>query len=559
MRRFAKTMNHQKICAAALVLATVLFITIIYGPTLHYPFFFDDFNSLMNNQGNVSPQLTNPAPSLESLIKQPLRPNRELTWLTFAANYKLTGMNPAGFRIVNFTLHGLCTFLVYLLLALLWQKNNRQKATTDYTICVPALIGALLFLCHPLTLNTVIYISQRFGELASLFYLAGFYAWIKGHSEPETPPRKNWHWGWLFVAGVSFWAALHCKEMAITLPATILFYEIYTKNLTTGTRRKWLIPTSLLALVAALFLVFAWQIGLFNQTWINIGFRSKRLWSPGIHFLSEAKVFFLYWKFLLIPLPDSLSLHHEMQPCSSYFDPASYAAVSGHIALLILALKLRQKAPLIGFGIAWFYLVLAPPYLFLPQRELLVEYKTYLATPGISMIILGLFSLGENFSNLQKRYRFRNCAYAITGCWLIFLSLVTCQRRTSFQNPITIWSDVLVKYPESRRALNNRAVAWLKEGSPQKTLNDFDRLLRKHPDYARGFENRGRLRLYLKDFSGAIRDFNHTLFLLPNEPELQTVRREIENLKKSALTEKSKVKLFNTPQKPGASQPGPQK
>jgi tetratricopeptide (TPR) repeat protein len=237
----------------------------------------------------------------------------------------------------------------------------------------------------------------------------------------------------------------------------------------------------------------------------------------------------------------------------------AYAAVSGHIALFILALKLRRKAPLIGFGIAWFYLVLAPPYLFLPQKELLVEYKTYLATPGISMIILGLFSLGENFSKLRNRYRFRNCIYTITGCWLIFLCLVTGHRRTTFQNPLTIWSDVLVKYPESCRALNNRAVAWLKKGLPQKTLNDFDLLLRMHPDYARGFENRGRLRLYLKDFSGAINDFNRTLTLLPNEPELQTARQEIEDLIKSALTEKSKVKKFNAPQKQGKNQPGPQK
>jgi len=559
MRKSNNTPKRKLICSAALVLAVTVLIVIIYGPSLHYPFFFDDFNSLMNNQGIVSLKLTNPAQLLDSLSTQPLRPNRDLTWLTFALNYKLANMNPAGFRIVNLILHGLCTILVYLMLVQLGQRKNQQNITTGNAFCWPALIGALFFLCHPLALNTVIYVSQRFGGLASFFYLTGFYAWLKGHPEPKIPAGKNWHWGWLFVTGASFWAALHSKEMAITLPATILFYELYSKETNPGSKRKWLIPTLLLTGIAALFLIFAWQIGLFNQTWINIGFCSKRLWSPGIHFLSEAKVFFLYWKLLLIPLPGSLSLHHEFQPCAGHFDPAAYVAVAGHLIILLLALKLRRKAPLIGFGIAWFYLVLAPPYLFLPQRELFVEYKTYLATPGAALIIMGLFSVIKEFTQPQNRYRFRNYAYAITGCWLIFLSLVTCHRRITFQNPITIWSDVLVKYPESRRALNNQAVAWLKKGLPQKTLNDFDRLLRKHPDYARGFENRGRLRLYLKDFSGAIRDFNRTLTLLPNEPELQTARKEIEDLIKSALTEKSKVKLFNTPQEPGANQPGPQK
>ncbi len=515
----------------------------------------------MNSQGIINPQLAQPVVWLKSLSRQPLTPNRDLTWLTFAVNYKLAGMDPAGFRIVNLVLHGLCTILVYLLLALLGRRHSQLKSDNGDKICGSALIGALFFLVHPLALNTVIYVSQRFGGLAAFFYLSGFYAWLKGHPGSKTPTDKdNWQWGWIFVSGAAFWAALHSKEMAITLPATILCYECYTKNLTSENKKhKWLTATLSLTLVAVLFLVFAWKIGLFNGTWINIGFRSKRLWSPGIHFLSEAEVFFGYWKLLFMPLPGSLSLHHELHPCSSYFDPVAYAAVSGHIALLILALKLRRKAPLIGFGIAWFYLVLAPPYLFLPQRELFVEYKTYLAAPGAAMIIMGLLAVFTELAEQLNRRRVRNYAYAATSCWLIFLTLFTGHRRTTFQNPITIWSDVLEKYPESRRALNNRAVAWLKKGLPQRTLNDFDTLLLNHPNYARGFENRGRLRLHLQDYSGAVADFNRTLTLLPNEPELKTTRKEIEDLRKSALSKQPKLDSLNPTRKQNPKPPNPQK
>ena len=548
MGRFAKALNYRLICFAVLILTTALFIAFFYGPALHYPFFFDDFNSLMNNQGIVNPQITSPAPALESLRTQPLRPNRALTWLTFAADYKLTGMNPAGFRIVNYALHGLCTILVYLILGQLWESKHQQVQEAppqpQNKFCGPALAGALFFLCQPLALNTVIYISQRFGGATSFFYLAGFYAWLKGHIKPKAPAAANRNRIWLLLAGVSFWAALHCKEMAITFPVTILFYELYTKDPAPGSKRKLLKPAFLLLLVAMLLLAFAWQIGLFNQAWINIGFRSRRLWSPGIHFLSEVKVFFLYWKQLFVPLPGSLSLHHELQPCSGYFAPLAYAAVCGHLALLVLVFKLRRKAPLIGFGIAWFYLVLAPPYLFLPQRELLVEYKTYLAMPGISIIILGVFLGLEQSTRVRNKNKIKYFTYAVIGCWLIFLTMVTRHRRAVFRDPVTIWTDVLTKYPESRRALNNRAVAWLKKGMPQKTLDDFNILLQKHPDYARGFENRGRLRLYLKDYSGALSDFNHTLKLLPNEPELNAVRKEIEKLRQTAL---SKNAEFNLP------------
>ncbi|MCK5679458.1 hypothetical protein KAI46_01450, partial [bacterium] len=348
------------------------------------------------------------------------------------------------------------------------------------------------------------------------------------------PQQPGPQWLWFIVAGAAFWAAMHSKEMAITLPLTILFYEIYAAPPETNTIRKKLTPIMLILLIPLMFLFFAWQIGLFNQTWINIGFRSKRLWSPSIHFLSESRAFFHYWKLLLIPLPESLSLHHEFQPSPDHLDLGALSAVFGHLALLIFAWKIRRKAPLAGFGIVWFYLVLGPPYLFLPQKELLVEYKTYLAAPGVAILTAGLLTAINDISERRNWLQIRYFIYAIVGGWIFCLTMITYQRQTIFQNPIMIWSDVLEKYPDSRRALNNRAVAWLKQKSPQKALTDLSTLVANHPEYARGFENRGRLRLYLKDYNGALADFDRTLTLLPNEPELQQTIREIEKLKELA-------------------------
>ncbi len=168
--------------AIALAFVIVVLITILYGSGLNYPFFFDDYNSLMNNQGKVNTLIKDPVEALDNLLTHPLRPDRNLTWLTFAASYKLSEMSPLGFRIINLVLHGLCSFLVYLLLAFLMSQHvpPTQSTTENSRVCWPALFGALSFLCHPLALNTVLYISQRFGALAAFFYLFGFYAWLKG-------------------------------------------------------------------------------------------------------------------------------------------------------------------------------------------------------------------------------------------------------------------------------------------------------------------------------------------------------------------------------------------
>lgn len=517
-------------------LVMIILVAILYGPGLNYPFFFDDYNSLMNDQGQISTLIQSPEPALKNLLTKPLRPDRNLTWLSFAASYKLSKMSPAGFRIINFILHGLGSFLLYLLLAHLLYKPDPQKKTKsdDFRICWPALAGALFFLCHPLALNSVLYISQRFGALASLFYLLGFYAWLIGCQKRAENAGRREQFIWFSLAALAFWSALHSKEMAITLPLTILVYELYMRKPQPGSPQKIITLYSLIFLTGAIFFLFAWQIGLFNRSWINIGFYSKKLWSPGIQFLSEARAFFHYWQMLLLPLPQTLSLHHEFSPSPRFLDPAAISAIFGHIILLATAWKIRHRFPLIGFSILWFYLVLGPPYLFLPQKELLVEYKTYLATPGIAIGLCGLLRAIKNYLSDQKKILARRLIYLSIGCWLLLLASITWQRRPVFQSPITLWSDVLQKYPSSRRALNNRAVAHLRNKDPQKALNDLDTLVKNHPNYARGFENRGRLRLYLKDYQGAAEDLQNTLSLLPNEPELKNTINQITELKKRA-------------------------
>ncbi|MBN2809631.1 MAG: hypothetical protein JXR80_09095 [Deltaproteobacteria bacterium] len=525
-----------------LFLTIVISTAILYGPGLDYPFFFDDYNSLMNDQGQVSSMITSPAPALHDLRTYPLRPDRSLTWLSFAISYKLKQMSPAAFRIVNFGLHGLCSFLVYLIIALLLFRHipatdPGAKRSNLSPICWPALFGALFFLCHPLALNTVLYISQRFGAQAAFFYLLGFYAWLMGRRRDSEISLSSRQVLWFLLAGISYWAALHSKEMAITLPLTITVYELYLRQPRPGDRKKLFWLGGMLFLTGAIFFLFAFKIGLFNQSWINIGFRSKRLWSPGIQFLSEARAFFHYWQMLFLPWPQSLSLHHEFLPSPGFSDPAALVAIMGHTILIAAAWKIRRHYPLAGYGILWFYLVLGPPYLFLPQRELLVEYKTYLAAPGAIMLIGNLMAVTlRRIESLHEKNKNRARAGLLlfSAGWLLALSTITWQRLPVFKNQITIWSDVLEKYPTSRRALNNRAVAHLKNKSPEGALNDLNTLVQNYPGYARGFENRGRLRLYLKDYRGAAADLQMTLKLLPDEPELKTTRNQIIRLYKMA-------------------------
>jgi tetratricopeptide (TPR) repeat protein len=530
-----------------LVVAVTAICAVLYGPGLGGPFFFDDFNSLMNVRGETAPQVLNPRLPLQELVKHPLRPDRSLAWLSFAASYHFRRMNPAAFRTVNLVLHGLTALLLYLLLLRLRSASDPDRSQ-ERIFCWPAAAGCLLFLCHPLALNTVLYACQRFGGLATFFYLLGFYDWLKGQEKSsQTTDHKKSRWLWLVLLGAAFWAAVHSKEMAVTLPLTILFYEFYNRDLSpvAGSRRsRWFFILLFIAISAAL-LLFAWQIGLFNRAWINIGFRSKRLWSPWIQFLSESRAFLHYWKLLLLPLPGSLSLHHEFAPAGSNLDPAGLATIAVHLVILAGAWKIRRSAPLVGFGIFWFYLVLGPPYLLLPQRELLVEYKTYLAAPGVAMIACGLPQLLQCRSITAKiPVKYLKALFQVLFWgWLIFLAATTWRHRAVFSSPVSIWSEVLRQSPSSRRALNNRAAAYLRHGDTMRALKDLNHLLRLHPNYARGYENRGRLKLHLGNYRGAAADLARAIRLLPTDPRLDTIRRQLKALRRKALRKAARSRI----------------
>ena len=51
------------------VLMIVITIAILYGPGLEYPFFFDDYNSVMNDQGQISGLIK--SPDQPTGLKQP--------------------------------------------------------------------------------------------------------------------------------------------------------------------------------------------------------------------------------------------------------------------------------------------------------------------------------------------------------------------------------------------------------------------------------------------------------------------------------------------------------
>ena len=114
-----------------------------------------------------------------------------LTWLSFALNYQINGLDPKVFHVTNFILHSLNTALVFLVCFRLMSRLPNREPGKDLSqaraFALPiAFLTALLFGFHPIHVESVAWATERKDVLYSFFYLGAVYVYLGGSP----------HWEW---------------------------------------------------------------------------------------------------------------------------------------------------------------------------------------------------------------------------------------------------------------------------------------------------------------------------------------------------------------------------
>jgi len=136
---------------------------------------------------------------------------RPLTTLSYLFNYAVlgNGTNPTGYHVINFLLHWLNTFLVYLLALRLLRREW------------PAIFAAALWAAHPLLTESVTNIIGRADLLACLAILGGLLMYLRS---TESTGWRRFAW----LAGVAALTAIgiFSKESAVAVMGVIVLYEL---------------------------------------------------------------------------------------------------------------------------------------------------------------------------------------------------------------------------------------------------------------------------------------------------------------------------------------------
>ena len=89
------------------------------------------------------------------------------------------------------------------------------------------------------------------------------------------------------------------------------------------------------------------------------------------YLMTQLRVFVMFLKLFFVPI--GLNLDYDFPLSYSFFhwEVMGSAAILG--GLIVLAIKLREKQPLISLGIAWFFIVLLVN--FVPRANIIFEHK----------------------------------------------------------------------------------------------------------------------------------------------------------------------------------------
>ena len=413
------TAKHLKVAISILLLLVITII--VFSPALKNGFNYDDDIYLKENRFIKSFSLYNVEKLFTSFFAGNYQP---LSVATYLFEYKFFGLNPQPYHFTNIILHLLNCLLVFWLFYLISGRSLR------------AWIVAILFAIHPLRVESVAWISERKDVVYAFFFLCACIAYLYYLKDKE---KKKFY----SLALLMFVFSLLSKPMAITLPLVLFVFDYFLGRKFSKNLYLDKLPFFILSLLFG-------AVTLFSQ-YSGGGIRQENLFAfwDKIMNAGYAVVFYLNKIFLpsgllcLYPLPDKTAKLVSL---------LLLAILSG--SAVIYFKKTHSKKMI--FGCVFFLVTLLPVLQFIPLGSTLVSDRyTYIPALGIfyliSEAIIWLFEVRVKYA---KVLRILLVSALITAMGI--LSYLTYNRCKVWRDGITLWSDVLKKYPGFVTALNNR-------------------------------------------------------------------------------------------------------
>ncbi len=426
---------------------------------------------------------------LNPLDNNQVWPYLPITRTTFWGERQLWGMNLGISHGINVILHVMSGFL-------LWGLLSHFRIPGSWWM-------ALLFVVHPIHVQSVAWIAERKNGVSILFYLLALGSFLKFY--------RTQNWCWYGVSLVGFVSALLSKTSTIMLPLLLLLLYV-------GFPRKdrpsvaTLLPFFVIALIAGSARIW-FELNLFGAsgTQYELSFFDRLIVATHVPFFYLSK----------LVAPIALSFTYPRWSIDSTQWSQYLPLLSGLFSVGLLIWKYRSWGRFLLLGIVAFVVMLFPVSGWINNAWFQYSYVTdhWVHLPSLAFFLL----VGYAGSELKKKLgvnsqemSFKNGFLLLIGGGIVVaLGTLTWHQVQSYRDEPTLWKATLRHNPKAWLAYEELGRLALDAGRVQEAIDYLTRSIELDPQFVKAYINRAAAFSHQQEHEKALKDHNQVLRLAP--------------------------------------------
>lgn len=469
-----------------LIVLILFFSVLLFGKVVHFEFLnFDDPDYVMLNPMIRDLSFSNFIKIFTTPVIGMYNP---ITFLVYAIEYELFGLNPKYFHLFNLIFHLFASVVLYVF---------SKRITGRYE---SALIITLLFAVHPMHVGVVAWVSQTKTSLMFIFYLLALISYLK----TENSDKKILNTALTFLF---FILALLSKPDAVTLPLVLMLIDYYRKEQISFSILTSKIPYLTLSLFFGMLTLYTHSKAedvIFNVSKEYSLFNSILVGNYGL-------VFYIHKFFYPIDLV-AIDPYPEANP---YLPLRYYVSLPIIPIWIFLIYKVKSFRKEMIFGSLFFLITIIILVKFVPTGFFKSANRySYLSYVGLSFIVAQFMTyVIDNrfgYKPLLKKYF---TAFLVVG--FVFLSYRVTIRVNTWKDNMSLYNDVLKKRPNVPIAYKNRGNVKLEKRDYAGALQDFEKSYQLDTTDKQVLNNIAAVYFATGNYEEAIRRFSYVIEKLP--------------------------------------------
>jgi len=474
----------------------------LYAWTIDFPMVFDDYTYLKDNpflkDASGFRHLNNLDEFARRTAQMGLDPDlatnfilRPVAYASFHLNHTLDGFNPRWFRALNILIHAANSVLIYALLNALLRRFVADGSLQRGSRFFIASSAALLFAAHPLAIESVTYIIQRFTSLVALFSLLALWLHFTSLS------AKSRLGAWCLRAGavLALLLAMQTKESSFTVPfmAVLLDWLVLGSRLRLAAFRA--LPLLLCAPLIPLLVIL-------TATAQNGGAFDLH---GAIHIVNDRAAPLNHWHYIVTQVtvvahylrllfwPVGLNLDPEWPKYESLWQGPVLTALGMLVGLIAAAWWLSRRFRgdvrfALGFAFTlWFFITVSVSSGLVPLPDLMAEHRSYMPSIGIFVLVACLLDRLRH-ANIHSAL-IRRLAPVSVVILVGALSWKTCLRNEVWRTQESLWENTVAGSPGKFRTWGNLGAAYSHNGKEEEAVKCYREALKVEPRFKNGLLN----------------------------------------------------------------------